>query len=77
MHLRSAVIAITIWCGLAVQPASAMIGVGGMNSAPYNSSAMAVLRDRQDRIKKCAQLPGFDSDHMTFGGRNSPRRKCP
>jgi hypothetical protein len=37
MHLRSAVIAITIWYGLAGQPASAVIGVGGMNSGPYNS----------------------------------------
>jgi hypothetical protein len=50
---------------------------GGMNSGPYNSSAMAVMRERQEKIRKCAALPNFDSDSMTYAGRGGRRVKCP
>jgi hypothetical protein len=50
---------------------------GGMNTGPYNSSAMAVMRERQEKIRKCAALPNFDSDSMTYAGRSGRRVKCP
>jgi hypothetical protein len=50
---------------------------GGMHSGPYNSSAMAVMRERQERVRKCSALSKFDYDSMTYAGRSGRRVKCP
>jgi hypothetical protein len=51
---------------------------GGMNSGVYNSSMMAVLRERQEKIKNCARLhPNFDSGSMTYVGRDGHPHLCP
>ena len=52
-------------------------GGGGMNSGPYNTSAMVVMRERQERVRKCSVLRGFNSDTMTFVSRNGRRQSCP
>jgi hypothetical protein len=66
---------------LALQYASAAhggAGGGGMNSGVYNSSMMAVLRERQEKIKNCARLhPNFDSGSMTYVGRDGHPHRCP
>ena len=50
---------------------------GGMHTGPYNSSAMAVMRERQEKIRKCSARSNFDSDSMTYAGRGGRRMKCP
>lgn len=63
---------------LALQAVSAAHGGSGINSGVYNSSMMAVLRDRQEKIKYCARLyPSFDSGSMTYVGRDSRPHRCP
>jgi hypothetical protein len=80
MHFpRSAVGGIFALALLAGFPAGVAQGAhgGGMNTGPYNSSAMAVMRERQEKIRKCAALPNFDSGSMTYAGRGGRRVKCP
>ena len=63
---------------LALMLASAANAGSGMNSGVYNSSMMAVLRDRQGKVKKCARLhPNFDSGNMTYVGRDGRFHNCP
>ena len=53
-------------------------GGGGMNSGVYNSSMMAVLRERQEKTKNCARLhPSFDSGSMTYVGHDGRPHSCP
>ena len=81
MHFpRSAVGGIFALALLAGFPAGVAQGAshgGGMNTGPYNSSAMAVMRERQEKIRKCAALSNFDSGSMTYAGRGGRRVKCP
>jgi hypothetical protein len=70
-------IAIIITSGSFVQPISAMVGGGGMHSGPYNTSVTVVMRERQERVRKCSALRDFDYDTMTFGTVNGRRQKCP
>jgi hypothetical protein len=82
MRLPLAAVGGLIGCALlALQPASAAhggAGGGGMNSGVYNSSMMAVLRERQEKIKNCARLhPNFDSGSMTYVGRDGHPHRCP
>jgi hypothetical protein len=50
----------------------------GMNSGVYNSSMMAVERERQDKIRNCIRLhPNFDSRSMTYIGRDGRPHGCP
>lgn len=49
----------------------------GMNSGLNSTSMMVVQRERQEKIRKCARLPGFDSNSMTYAGQNGRRVKCP
>ncbi len=76
MRVTSAMIVFFIACAPFAVPASAMVGGGGMHSGPYNSSAMAVMRERQERVRKCSALRGFDSTTMTFVRPNGRRQKC-
>ena len=53
-------------------------GGGGMNGGVYNSSMMAVQRERQEKTKTCARLhPSFDSGSMTYVGHDGRRHNCP
>jgi hypothetical protein len=62
----------------ALHAASAAHGGSGMNSGVYNSSMMAVQRERQEKIKNCARLhPNFDSGSMTYVGQDGRRYSCP
>jgi hypothetical protein len=62
----------------ALEAASPAHGGSGMNSGVYNSSMMAVMRDRQEKIKNCARLyPSFDSASMSFVGRDGRSHRCP
>lgn len=76
MRSLVSLVAIIIGCGSLVQPTIAMVGGGGMHSGPYNTSAMAVVRERQERVRKCSALRGFDYDTMTYGTANGRRQKC-
>jgi hypothetical protein len=63
---------------LVLPAASAVHGGGGMNSGVYNSSMMAVMRERQEKVKNCARhYPGFDSGSMTYVGRDAHHHRCP
>jgi hypothetical protein len=77
MRSVSGLIAVIMACGSFVEPANAMPGGGGMHSGPYNSSAMAVMRERQERVRKCSALRGFDYDTMSFAAAKGRRQKCP
>ena len=60
----------------AVQPAHAMHG-GGMNGGMYSSSAMAVQRERQEKIKICAGLrPHPTSGIVSYVDRGGRRVIC-
>ena len=62
---------------LALQAAGAAHGGSGMNSGVYNSSMMAVLRERQEKVKNCTRLhPNFDSGSMTYLGRDGRHHGC-
>jgi hypothetical protein len=53
-------------------------GGGGMNGGVYNSSMVAVQRERQEKTKICARLyPSFDSGSMSYVGRNGRPHRCP
>jgi hypothetical protein len=79
MHLSLSAAAGLIGCALvALQPATAAHGGSGMNSGVYNSSMMAVQRERQEKIKNCVRLrPNFDSGTMTYVGRDGRPHSCP
>jgi hypothetical protein len=62
---------------LASLPAIAAHG-GGVNSGVNNTSMMAVLRDRQEKVNICSRLhPNFDSSTMTYVGRDGRPHGCP
>jgi hypothetical protein len=68
-----------IGCTLyALPPENPAHAGSGMNSGVYNSSMMAVQRERQDKIKNCNRLhPNFDSGSMTYVGRDGRPHGCP
>jgi hypothetical protein len=74
----SAAVGLTGCALVALLPANAAHGGSGMNSGVYSSSMMAVQRERQEKIKNCAQLhPNFDSGTMTYVGRDGRPHSCP
>jgi hypothetical protein len=52
-------------------------GGSHMGSGVYNTSMMAVQRERQEKIKKCSLFAGFDSATMTYSGSGGQRVACP
>jgi len=78
MRLSLSVAGRLIGCALlALQATSDAYGSSGMSSGVYNSSMMAVQRERQEKIKNCARLyPSFDSGSMTYAGRDGRRHRC-
>ena len=63
---------------LTLQGTSAAHGGSGMNSGVNNTSMMAVMRERQEKIKTCARLhSNFDSGSMTYIGPDGRRHSCP
>ncbi len=79
MRLWLSVAGSLIVCILLTLPAaSATHGGGGMNGGVYNSSMMAVQRERQEKTKTCARFyPSFDSGSMTYVGRDGRPHRCP
>lgn len=75
--MRFAIFAITAAIAVSYVTESAVARIGGVNSGPYNTSAMAVMRERQERVRKCSALLNFDYDTMSFQTASGRRQKCP
>jgi hypothetical protein len=74
----SAAIGLIFYALLALKTAGAAHGGSGMNNGVYNSSMMAALRERQEKVKNCDRLhPNFDSGSMTYLGRDGRSHSCP
>ena len=70
-------VALTLSAASSIGVAHGAAHGGGMHSGPYNSSAMAVMRERQEKVRKCSVLANFDYGTMTYAGRGGRRVKCP
>lgn len=78
MRLLLIAAATLICCVTGAMPSASAMHGGGMNGGVYSSSAMAVQRERQEKIKICAGLrPHPKSGIVTYLDRDGRRITCP
>jgi hypothetical protein len=66
-----------IGLALLISLSAGAAGASHVGTGIYNTSMMAVQRERQEKIKKCGLFAGFDSATMTYSGSRGRRVACP